>query len=32
MPTPGYDYQQWMLTEVNALTKAVSSKVSTRHL
>ena len=32
MPTPGYDYQSWMLAEVNALTKAVSAKVSTEHL
>ena len=29
MPTPGYDYQSWMLAEVNALNKAVTSKVST---
>ena len=32
MPTPGYDYQSWMLAEVNALTKAVTDKVSTEHL
>ena len=32
MPTPGYDYQSWMLAEVNALNKAVTSKVSTVHL
>ncbi|HEX3960066.1 MAG TPA: zinc ABC transporter substrate-binding protein [Trebonia sp.] len=32
MPTPGYDYQSWMLAEVNALTKAVASKTSTEHL
>jgi zinc/manganese transport system substrate-binding protein len=32
MPTPGYDYQSWMLAEVNALDKAVTSKVSTEHL
>jgi zinc/manganese transport system substrate-binding protein len=32
MPTPGYDYQSWMLAEVNALDKAVTSKVSTVHL
>ena len=32
MPTPGYDYQSWMLAEVNALNKAVTSKVSTEHL
>jgi zinc/manganese transport system substrate-binding protein len=32
MPTPGYDYQSWMLAEVNALDKAVTGKVSTEHL
>jgi zinc/manganese transport system substrate-binding protein len=32
MPTPGYDYQSWMLAEVSALTKAVTDKVSTEHL
>jgi zinc/manganese transport system substrate-binding protein len=32
MPTPGYDYQSWMLAEVQALTKAVASKISTEHL
>lgn len=32
MPTPGYTYQSWMLAEVNALSKAVSAKVSTEHL
>jgi zinc/manganese transport system substrate-binding protein len=32
MPAPGYDYQSWMLAEVNALTKAVAAKVSTEHL
>ncbi|HEV3379478.1 MAG TPA: zinc ABC transporter substrate-binding protein [Trebonia sp.] len=32
MPTPGYDYQSWMNAEVNALNKAVTSKVSTVHL
>jgi zinc/manganese transport system substrate-binding protein len=32
MPTPGYDYQSWMLAEVQALTKAVASKVSTEKL
>ena len=32
MPTPGYDYQSWMEAEVNALNKAVTSKVSTEHL
>ena len=32
MPTPGYDYQSWMLAEVYALNKAVTSKVSTEKL
>ncbi|HUB41767.1 MAG TPA: zinc ABC transporter substrate-binding protein [Streptosporangiaceae bacterium] len=32
MPTPGYSYQSWMLAEVNALRKAVASKVSTEKL
>lgn len=32
MPTPGYDYQSWMLAEVNALRKAVTDKVSTQKL
>jgi zinc/manganese transport system substrate-binding protein len=32
MPTPGYDYQSWMLAEVNALTKAFVSKTSTKEL
>jgi zinc/manganese transport system substrate-binding protein len=32
MPVPGYDYQSWMLAEVNALSAAVSSKTSTQHL
>jgi zinc/manganese transport system substrate-binding protein len=32
MPTPGYNYQSWMVAEVNALNKAVTSKVSTVHL
>jgi zinc/manganese transport system substrate-binding protein len=32
MPTPGYSYQSWMLAEVNALKKAVTSKVSTEKL
>jgi zinc/manganese transport system substrate-binding protein len=32
MPTPGYDYQTWMLAEVNALEKAITSKVSTQQL
>jgi zinc/manganese transport system substrate-binding protein len=32
MPTPGYDYQTWMLTEVQDLRQAVADKVSTEHL
>jgi zinc/manganese transport system substrate-binding protein len=32
MPTPGYDYQSWMLAEVRALQKAVADKVSTQKL
>jgi zinc/manganese transport system substrate-binding protein len=32
MPTPGYDYQTWMLAEVRAIEKAVSQGVSTEHL
>jgi zinc/manganese transport system substrate-binding protein len=32
MPTPGYTYQTWMEAEVNALNKAVTSKVSTEKL
>jgi len=32
MPTPGYNYQSWMLAEVEALQKAVASKVSTQKL
>jgi zinc/manganese transport system substrate-binding protein len=32
MPTPGFDYQSWMLAEVNAIEKAVTSKTSTQKL
>jgi zinc/manganese transport system substrate-binding protein len=32
MPVPGYDYQSWMLAEVNALRKAVADRVSTQKL
>jgi zinc/manganese transport system substrate-binding protein len=32
MPTPGYDYQTWMQTEVQDLRKAVADKISTEHL
>jgi zinc/manganese transport system substrate-binding protein len=32
MPTPGYDYQSWMLAEVDALRRAVADGVSTEKL
>jgi zinc/manganese transport system substrate-binding protein len=32
MPVPGFDYQSWMLTEVQDLTKAVADHLSTEHL
>jgi zinc/manganese transport system substrate-binding protein len=32
MPTPGYDYQSWMLAEVQALHRAVAEKRSTQKL
>ena len=32
MPVPGFDYQSWMLAEVQDLQKAVASKISTEHL
>jgi zinc/manganese transport system substrate-binding protein len=32
MPTPGYDYQSWMLAEVAALRKAVADRISTQKL
>jgi zinc/manganese transport system substrate-binding protein len=32
MPVPGYDYQSWMLAEVQDLQRAVVSKVSTERL
>jgi zinc/manganese transport system substrate-binding protein len=32
MPTPGYDYQSWMLAEVQALEKAVAQGISTEKL
>ena len=32
MPTPGYNYQSWMLAEVTALQRAVADKVSTEKL
>ncbi len=32
MPVPGYNYQSWMLAELNALKKAITAGVSTQHL
>lgn len=32
MPTPGYDYQSWMLAEIQDLQKAVTGKVSAEKL
>jgi zinc/manganese transport system substrate-binding protein len=32
MPTPGFDYQSWMLAEVRALQKAVAGKITTPRL
>ncbi|MGO9560351.1 MAG: metal ABC transporter solute-binding protein, Zn/Mn family [Acidimicrobiales bacterium] len=32
MPTPGYNYQSWMLAEVRAIERAVTDDVSTEHL
>jgi zinc/manganese transport system substrate-binding protein len=32
MPTPGYDYQSWMLAEIHAIQKAITSKISTQKL
>jgi len=32
MPTPGYDYQSWMLAETWALQRAVTDKISTQKL
>jgi zinc/manganese transport system substrate-binding protein len=32
MPTPGFDYQTWMLAEIAALTKALTMHVSTKEL
>jgi zinc/manganese transport system substrate-binding protein len=32
MPTPGFNYQSWMLAEVNALQKAVADGISTQSL
>jgi zinc/manganese transport system substrate-binding protein len=32
MPTPGYTYQAWMLAEVHAIEKAITTKASTQEL
>ena len=32
MPVPGFNYQSWMLTEVQDLQKAVADHISTEHL
>jgi zinc/manganese transport system substrate-binding protein len=32
MPTPGYDYQAWMLAELHAIEAAVEHRTSTEHL
>jgi zinc/manganese transport system substrate-binding protein len=32
MPTPGYDYQSWMVAETQAIQRAVADGVSTEHL
>jgi zinc/manganese transport system substrate-binding protein len=32
MPTPGYDYQSWMLAEVHALRRALAEGISTEKL
>ncbi len=32
MPVPGYDYQSWMMAEVAAIQKAITSGVSRPHL
>jgi zinc/manganese transport system substrate-binding protein len=32
MPAPGYDYQSWMLAEVDALREAVANRISTEKL
>jgi len=32
MPAPGYDYQSWMLAEIQALRKAVADRISTQKL
>jgi zinc/manganese transport system substrate-binding protein len=32
MPVPGYDYQSWMMAELNAIKKAITTGASTQHL
>jgi zinc/manganese transport system substrate-binding protein len=32
MPVPGYDYQTWMMAELNAIKKALTTGASTQHL
>jgi hypothetical protein len=32
MPAPGYDYQSWMLAEVQAIQRAVVDGTSAEHL
>jgi zinc/manganese transport system substrate-binding protein len=32
MPVPGYDYQSWMMAELNAIQKAIATGASTQHL
>jgi zinc/manganese transport system substrate-binding protein len=32
MPTPGYDFQSWMMAEVAAIEKAITTGASTEHL
>ena len=32
MPTPGYDYQSWMMAELDAVRAALEHGTSTEHL
>jgi zinc/manganese transport system substrate-binding protein len=32
MPVPGYDYQSWMMAELDAIQKAITSRASTQRL
>ena len=32
MPVPGYNYQSWMMAELNAIKKAITTGASTQHL